>query len=155
MTCDVVPLEPLSSDCGVAPLATGGGERSSAVAWSLEAGRSEIQRTRTEAHTSGYAHVWSCFRHFDVATRTQVVQVDWFKGTGGFTEVVDRNWTLEIERVRLDKRLHESVSNYRRCSIRASANGLHCNIQVGMKMCVLKAAKKSHSSFSHPGGSPE
>lgn len=62
IACDVVPfspLEPLSSDCGVVPLATGGGERSSAVAWSLEAGRSEIQRTRTEAHMSGYAHIYS------------------------------------------------------------------------------------------------
>lgn len=45
--CSCEPVSPLgafSSGCGVVPLATGGGERSSGVSWSLGAGRSRSSR---------------------------------------------------------------------------------------------------------------
>lgn len=93
----------------------------------------KIQQTPTEALPSGHAHTQSCLSHFDVATHTQVVQVDWLKGADGVTQVVGGSRTLEIKGVRLNKKLDEPLSI--KSTIRASASQLHFNIrwQVGVK----------------------
>lgn len=78
---------PLSSACGVVPLATGGGERSSAVAWPFWDGRSEIQHMRRARQEALVLYIWPRVGNFNVTTHTEVVQVDWLEGTDGLIEL--------------------------------------------------------------------
>lgn len=102
-------------------------------------------------HTNHSTHVrihsiTVSYGQWNVKLHTEVVQVDRFKGAGGFVEMVV-DWTLKVKRIRLSKQRINKESVFD-SSIKKSTNVINF-------YSIIQKMPANWISFSHPWDSPE